>query len=112
MTRYILIFIVLISVFRNYNISYTASKYDGQTAAAVTLAGGVIKNLHSKEDTKKYKRKDCPVCKGKGWYLSGDGIKKIECLYCEPENSGKEKHANTPSSDCKDGNCKVYIIRK
>jgi hypothetical protein len=32
----------------------------------------------------KYKRKDCPVCKGKGWYMSGDGIAKIQCQYCEP----------------------------
>ena len=30
------------------------------------------------------RRMDCPVCKGKGWYISGDGIEKIECQYCEP----------------------------
>jgi hypothetical protein len=35
---------------------------------------------------KKYKRKDCPVCKGKGWYISGDGIAKVSCGYCEVEN--------------------------
>jgi hypothetical protein len=23
------------------------------------------------------------VCKGKGWYISGDGIKKVDCGYCE-----------------------------
>jgi hypothetical protein len=52
--------------------------------APVTLAGGVIKAKHV-ESASKYKRKDCPVCKGKGWYMSGDNIKKIECTYCEPE---------------------------
>jgi hypothetical protein len=31
----------------------------------------------------KYKRKDCPVCKGTGKYLSGDGIKEVDCGYCE-----------------------------
>ena len=53
-------------------------------AAAVTLAGGIMKNKSSDTETKKYPRKDCPVCKGNGWYMSGDGIKKIECQYCEP----------------------------
>lgn len=61
------------------------SHYNGSTTAAVTLAGGIIKAKHSTEiDVKKYKRKDCPVCKGKGWYMSGDGIQKIDCTYCEP----------------------------
>ena len=54
------------------------------TVAVVTLVGGTIKASADIEQTdKKYKRKDCPVCKGKGWYMSGDGIKKIECQYCE-----------------------------
>ena len=53
------------------------------TTAVVTLAGGVVK-ASQKDDVEKYKRKDCPVCKGKGWYLSGDGIAKINCQYCEP----------------------------
>jgi hypothetical protein len=39
------------------------------------------------EVTQKYKRKDCPICKGKGWYMSGDGILKIDCTYCEADKS-------------------------
>lgn len=58
--------------------------YYGSTTAAVTLVGGIIKAKHIDTDTQKYKRKDCPVCKGNGWYMSGDGIKKITCNYCEP----------------------------
>jgi hypothetical protein len=54
--------------------------------AAVALAGGVIKAKNI-ENVKKYKRKDCPVCKGKGWYISGDGIKKVSCGYCEDDAS-------------------------
>jgi len=52
------------------------------TMAVVTLVGAKIS---AAKDTsiKKYKRKDCPVCKGKGWYISGDGIAKISCQYCE-----------------------------
>lgn len=65
------------------SLLFFQSNYYGSTTAAVTLAGGIIKAKQTQEVTKKYKRKDCPVCKGKGWYMSGDGIKKIECNYCE-----------------------------
>lgn len=54
------------------------------TTAVVTLTGGIIKASQQETIIEKYKRKDCPVCKGKGWYLSGDGIAKINCQYCEP----------------------------
>lgn len=78
------------------------NKYYGSTTAAVTLAGAVIKSKHTDESSKKYKRKDCPVCKGKGWYMSGDGIKKIDCNYCEPEVATEpvkaESEPTTPSS--------------
>ena len=50
------------------------------TTAVVTLIGARI--LSSDINQVKYKRKDCPVCKGKGWYISGDGIAKINCQYC------------------------------
>lgn len=63
--------------------SHQASYY-GSTTAPVVLSGAIIKSKHLADGETKYKRKDCPVCKGQGWYLSGDKIKKIECLYCEP----------------------------
>lgn len=76
-------------------LSSNVSAVSTNTKAAVTIVGGIIKSKHSEEIDKKYKRKDCPVCKGKGWYMSGDGIKKIECLYCEPEASTKlDCHTN------------------
>ena len=61
------------------------SRYEGSTTASVALAGGIIKSTHIDHVDKKYKRKDCPVCKGTGKYLSGDGIKMVDCGYCEPE---------------------------
>lgn len=64
--------------------------YNGSTTASVTLAGGIIKAKHIDKD-KKYPRKDCPVCKGKGWYISGDGIAKVECGYCEPTTESNTK---------------------
>ena len=67
---------------------FTQSSYYGSTTAPVTLAGGIIKAKHVQDSVSKYKRKDCPVCKGKGWYMSGDNIKKIDCQYCE--DTGKE----------------------
>ncbi len=65
---------------------FTQSHYYGSTTAPVVIAGGIIKAKTVQENTQKYKRKDCPVCKGKGWYMSGDGIKKIDCTYCEPDD--------------------------
>lgn len=56
------------------------------TTSVVTLIGSKIAASQIDAPVKKYKRKDCPVCKGKGWYISGDGIAKVSCGYCEPEN--------------------------
>jgi len=61
------------------------SRYEGSTTSAVTLVGGIIKSTHLEPSNKKYKRQDCPVCKGTGKYLSGDGIKMVDCGYCEPD---------------------------
>ena len=58
--------------------------YNGSTTSAVTLVGGIIKAQNT-ETSHKYKRKDCPVCKGTGYYISGDKITKVECGYCEPD---------------------------
>jgi hypothetical protein len=59
------------------------------TLSAVTVAGAIIKSSQNEPTIIKYKRKDCPVCKGKGWYMSGDNIKKIDCTYCEPDNESQ-----------------------
>ena len=87
-------------------IIFGSTKYNGSTLPAVMLAGGVIKAKYLNIDHK-YKRKDCPVCKGKGWYISGDGIKKVECGYCEPDNSQVQTAPNH-----KDDECKTIIIRR
>lgn len=65
---------------------YCAIQYSGSTTAPVTLAGAIISAKHSEVD-KKYKRSECPVCKGKGWYISGDDIAKVDCGYCEPDKT-------------------------
>lgn len=80
--------------------------YYGSTTAPVTLAGAIIKSKHKDEVTIKYKRKDCPVCKGKGWYMSGDDIKKIECNYCEPDKGSGPVvvHSN---KNCPNGQCPI-----
>jgi hypothetical protein len=53
--------------------------------AVVTLVGAHIKCKDTPVNIK-YNRKDCPVCEGKGWYISGDGIKKVDCGYCEEKS--------------------------
>lgn len=71
---------------------YTGTNYTGGSTAAVTLAGGIIKAKSVDLDvSKKYRRKDCPICKGAGWYLSGDKIKKIDCTYCIPDTKQHEQ---------------------
>lgn len=107
------------------SLLFTQSHYYGSTTAPVTLAGGIIKAKHVQEVTQKYKRKDCPVCKGKGWYMSGDGILKIDCTYCEADK-GKisigpiqsfSPQAPTPkaystSPNCPDGSCPLKSVKK
>lgn len=75
--------------------SYYAASYQGSTTACVTLAGAIVKAQHV-DIVKKYKRSECPVCKGKGWYISGDGIAKVDCGYCEPDK--KEESEKLPES--------------
>lgn len=77
-----------------------SSNYTGSTTAVVSLVGGVIKS-NDMEVKIKYKRKDCPVCKGKGWYMSGDGIEKVQCGYCEPDKESSSKSENYDNYKCK-----------
>lgn len=84
--------------------------YNGSTTASVTIVGGVIKAKHI-DNVKKYKRKNCPICKGKGWYLSGDQIEKVPCGYCEPEIQNSEESVTHPPVVLKP-DCKTRVIKK
>jgi hypothetical protein len=110
----------------SFGVIYTSNSYQGSTLAPVIIAGSVVKHEGS-EIVKKYKRKDCPVCKGTGKYLSGDGIKMVECGYCEPEakdeavthdpviiHSKKSPFCKCEDCKCEDCKCKpnTVIIRK
>jgi hypothetical protein len=96
------------------------SRYEGSTTSAVVLSGGIIKSTHIEPADQKYKRKNCPICKGTGKYLSGDGIKMVDCGYCEPDK--KEEKVAKPEPQkiirhspiilnnipkCNDSNCRV-----
>lgn len=52
------------------------------STSVVTLVGAHMK-ARDFPINMKYKRKECPVCKGTGKYISGDGIKEVDCGYCE-----------------------------
>lgn len=85
------------------------STYNGSSISAVTLVGGIIKSTHIEPSAKKYKRKDCPVCKGTGKYLSGDSIKMVDCGYCEVEKKTELVHPPiiiNDKSKCNHPNCK------
>jgi hypothetical protein len=66
------------------SLFFTSHRYDGSSRAPVIISGAIVKNMGN-EPIKKYKRKECPVCKGSGQYLSGDGIKMVDCGYCIPD---------------------------
>jgi hypothetical protein len=82
--------------------------YNGSTTAAVTLVGGIIKTQHIDKD-KKYPRKECPVCKGTGKYLSGDGIKMVDCGYCEPDIKAQIHPPVIIKPECDKNNCKTKV---
>jgi hypothetical protein len=90
-----------------FTVLFGSPTYYGSTTAPVTIAGAIIKSKGVETD-KKFKRKDCPVCKGKGWYMSGDSISKVDCGYCEPEKG--QKDGSDPV--CSDGQCKTKVIKK
>lgn len=81
---YCLTLLISILFFLGCDSSRTYSTTFSQAAAACSIAGAKICNTNNNIE-KKYNRKDCPVCKGKGWYISGDKITKVQCGYCEPE---------------------------
>lgn len=88
--------------------------YNGSTTAAAVVSGGILKAKHQ-IDNKKYQRKDCPVCKGKGWYISGDGIKRVECGYCVPDNeliSPEPKSVLKKDQNCENGICVPSSTRR
>lgn len=76
-------------------ILFGSYDYTGSTTAVVTLVGAHIKALDNPVNTK-YPRKDCPVCEGNGWYWSGDGIKKVDCGYCELDKEKATEQSVTP----------------
>jgi hypothetical protein len=93
--------------------AYSDYGYHGSTTSAVILAGSIIKAQNTNIE-KKYKRKECPVCEGKGWYLSGDRISKVNCGYCEPDktNASTKVIVHPPanmSSNCNNGTCTIPI---
>lgn len=83
-SRYLIV-LSLITIFLGGCNNYQNSISSNHGVAASSLAGAILKSKDHPTPSVKYKRKDCPVCKGKGWYMSGDGIEKIACQYCEPE---------------------------
>lgn len=84
MNKILLLLMCFVLVSKEYNIS---------TTAIVTVVGASVK-AHQTDNVKKYKRSECPVCEGKGWYMSGDKIKKVDCGYCEPDTKEIKHESN------------------
>jgi hypothetical protein len=65
------------------SVLFSFSNNNISTTSIVTLVGAHIK-CRDYPVNEKYPRKKCPVCKGTGKYISGDGIKEVDCGYCDP----------------------------
>lgn len=72
------------------------STFQPSSTATVSFIGGVIKARHQVSEDAKYPRDECPVCEGKGWYISGDKIEKVDCGYCEPVKKEEPTLAEDP----------------
>lgn len=77
----------------------TSVRYDGGSTAPVILAGSIVKNIGN-EPAKKYPRKNCPVCKGTGKYLSGDEIKMVDCGYCLLDQKTASSNSQCDCVEC------------
>ena len=98
----------LLSVIILGSVLFFTNKYDGGSTAPVVIAGSVVKNIGN-EPVKKYPRKNCPVCKGTGKYLSGDGIKMVDCGYCLPESKTVSSNPNCDCLECICQNCSCKL---
>lgn len=88
-----IVWILLICVLASTTACNNTTAYKERSTAVVTLVGAHIK-AKDYPIVQKYERKNCPVCKGTGKYLSGDGIKMVDCGYCEetkPKATGVKK---------------------
>lgn len=70
-------------------------------AQALTLDGSTDSTPNP---AKKYRRSECPECKGKGYIMSGDGLFKQNCPYCVPD-SEDIKGKNVGLSYCNRRDC-------
>lgn len=91
----------------------TLGEFHPSSTSAVSLIGGVIKARHSVSEETKYPRNECPVCEGKGWYISGDGIEKVECGYCEEKSKQEpvEDINEPPLVEIKPEETKIFILK-
>jgi hypothetical protein len=87
---------------------FTTLRYNGNSTAPVILAGSIVKNIGN-EPVKKYPRKNCPVCKGTGKYLSGDGIKMVDCGYCETDKKTSSQNISCNCIECVCQNCVCHL---
>lgn len=88
--------ISLIATLAVTSFVYAAVEFKPISTSAVGLIGGVIRARHLVDSDSKYPRDECPVCDGKGWYISGDQITKVDCGYCEP--SSKQQGPEEPET--------------
>lgn len=89
-----------------------------QSLIACEQALSLGEDTNTPTPTKKYKRSECPECKGKGYIMSGDGLFRQNCPYCEPDsdftgkvsvselNKGKNIISQCGRADCPCENCK------
>lgn len=70
--------------------------------ANVIVKDSLIAPVDTPVVDQKYKRSECPECKGTGKLKSGDGLNDTECKYCEPDKkmAAVEYFGMTPGQKC------------
>jgi len=104
-----LFFILLIGGCQTaFNLTRSASEFQSLIACETAAVVLTDKNTDSSvTPSKKYKRSECPECHGKGYIVSGDGLFKQDCPYCEADASfGSTKLSGCECDKCSCKECK------
>ena len=104
LNKYLAIFLILISGCDNVDTTkLNVNKDFGEGYASVCVS--YIKLYNNGGSVVKFKRSQCPHCKGSGKIKSGDGIITMDCPYCEADKSSGPIASNNCCPHCICENC-------
>lgn len=98
----------------NGKFGANANSDDMRATAAVSLAAGTFDSGEDVTPVHKVPRSKCEHCNGTGKIVSGDGLFKQDCPYCEPDKIDeaapivpKTENAKSPCAGTPDCKCEI-----